>query len=64
MSQYLPVLACPIMMGLMALVMYFRGNKNAEAPDPGTRTQQVAELESQIAELKAELRPNQDRVGS
>ncbi|HLQ62546.1 MAG TPA: DUF2933 domain-containing protein [Candidatus Acidoferrales bacterium] len=57
MSQYLPyllILACPIAMGAMMWVM-MRGMDHGKQPDP-----RVAELESQVAELRAAVtRPRQ-----
>ncbi|HEY8863292.1 MAG TPA: DUF2933 domain-containing protein [Candidatus Dormibacteraeota bacterium] len=57
MSQLLPyvlILACPVTMGVMMWVM-MRGMDHGQRPDP-----RVAELESQVAELRSAVtRPGQ-----
>ncbi|PZR93657.1 MAG: hypothetical protein DLM67_13390 [Candidatus Nephthysia bennettiae] len=57
---YLLVLACPISMGLMMWVMMRSNKSEPVAPPPETR---VAELESQINELRVAMRTRgeQDR---
>lgn len=54
MSQWLPyllLLACPVSMGLMMwLMMRMEHHRKMPAADP-----RVAELESQVAELRSEL---------
>ena len=53
MSQWLPyllLLACPVSMGLMMWLMLRMDHRNQPAHDP-----RVAELESQMAELRSEL---------
>lgn len=65
MAQYLPVLACPVMMGLMALVMFVAGrNKTAPVPPSAdVQSRQIADLEAEIDALKTELRSSpQHRV--
>jgi hypothetical protein len=52
MGPYLPLLACPLMMGVMGLVMWGMRSRNA---DQSSDAQRMTQMSDEIAELKSKL---------